>query len=58
MDLVAGHAKSDESGDNVDTQIGDTAIVRIYPDTDCLEQGKSKNRSCFYNLSPNLVSTC
>ena len=40
MDLVAGHAKSDENGDDVDTQIGDTAIVRIYPDTDCTEEGK------------------
>ena len=37
MEVVSGHAKGDVDS-NADTQIGDTAVVRITPDKTCSDR--------------------
>ena len=37
MEVVSGHAKGDVDS-NVDTQIGDTTVVRITPDKTCSDR--------------------
>ena len=49
MEVVSGHAKADVDS-NIDTQIGDTAIVRITPDKTCTNRAVVRFRN-FYRGS-------
>lgn len=47
MEVVSGHAKGDVDS-NADTQIGDTAVVRITPDKTCSDRVVVRFFSLFF----------
>ena len=52
MEVVSGHAKGDVDS-NADTQIGDTAVVRITPDKTCSDRVVVRFFSLFFAIFRN-----